>query len=215
MKSAALRFPSDAAFPIAMAAFSGTFPLLMKHETRFSWTAAAVLVAFAALLGACKTNDSATESPTVQPSDPNSLAGSSSTPPSSYPNPTGAPTPPATPGATDGAGWKTTYSGLKYLVLREGTGQRPTMYNRVKVHYHGTLPDGTVFDSSVQRGQPATFGLNQVIEGWREGIPLMREGAKYRFIVPPNLAYGPRGMPPKIGPNQTLIFDVELFQVVY
>ena len=110
---------------------------------------------------------------------------------------------------------QTTYSGLKYEVLRPGTGARPASYNRVKVHYHGYLPDGTVFDSSVQRGEPATFGLNQVIPGWREGIPLMQVGAKYRFTVPPHLAYGARGAPPKIGPNQTLMFDVELFEVLY
>jgi FKBP-type peptidyl-prolyl cis-trans isomerase len=82
------------------------------------------------------------------------------------------------------------------------------------VHYHGTLQNGTVFDSSVQRGQPTVLGLNQVIPGWREGIPLMKEGAKYRFIVPPHLAYGARGAPPKIGPNETLIFEVELIEVL-
>lgn len=89
------------------------------------------------------------------------------------------------------------------------------MYNHVKVHYHGTLANGQVFDSSVQRGRPAVFGLNQVIPGWTEGIPLMREGAKYRFTIPPHLAYGERGSPPKIGPNQTLTFDVELLEVLY
>jgi FKBP-type peptidyl-prolyl cis-trans isomerase len=113
------------------------------------------------------------------------------------------------------AGIQTTYSGLKYEVLRPGTGARPSSYNRVKVHYHGYLPDGTVFDSSVQRGTPSTFGLNQVIAGWREGIPLMQEGAKFRFTVPPQLAYGARGMPPKIGPTPTLMFDVELLEVLY
>lgn len=110
---------------------------------------------------------------------------------------------------------QTTYSGLKYEVLRAGTGPRPSSYSQVKVHYHGTLQNGTVFDSSVQRGQPATFGLGQVIAGWKEGIPLMQTGAKYRFTVPPHLAYGARGMPPKIGPNETLIFEVELLEVLY
>jgi len=110
---------------------------------------------------------------------------------------------------------KTTYSGLQYEVLRPGTGQRPTAYNRVRVHYHGYLPNGTVFDSSVERGKPSEFGLNQVIAGWREGIPLMREGAKYRFQIPGHLAYGAKGSPPKIGPNQTLLFDVELLKVLY
>jgi FKBP-type peptidyl-prolyl cis-trans isomerase len=100
-------------------------------------------------------------------------------------------------------------------VLRPGTGQRPSTFNKVKVHYTGKLTNGTVFDSSVQRGQPATFGVGQVIPGWTEGLQLMREGAKYRFIIPSNLAYGPRGSPPKIGPNETLLFDVELLQVLY
>ncbi len=127
------------------------------------------------------------------------------------------PTPPANPQVVSPAPGtvQKTYSGLQYEVLKAGKGARPNSYSRVKVHYHGTLPDGTVFDSSVQRGEPTVFGLNQVIAGWREGIPLMQEGAKYRFIVPPQLAYGASGMPPKIGPNQTLIFEVELLQVLY
>lgn len=145
-------------------------------------------------------------------------ANTPSAPPASYPESEGVASapPPAKPAAAAASsGVKTTYSGLQYEVLKPGTGRRPTSYNKVKVHYHGYLPNGTVFDSSVQRGQPATFGLNQVIAGWREGIPLMKEGAKYRFTVPPHLAYGERGSPPKIGPNQTLKFDVELIQVVY
>lgn len=154
------------------------------------------------------------ESPTVQPTDPNAIAagsGSATGNPAPYPSPSGG-SQQQYPGSEE---MKRTYSGLQYQVIRPGTGRRPSVYQRVKVHYHGTLPNGTVFDSSVQRGQPATFGLNQVIAGWREGIPLMQEGAKYRFVVPPNLAYGERGMPPKIGPNQTLIFDVELLEVLY
>lgn len=146
-------------------------------------------------------------SPTVNPSDPASLAPGSQ-------SQTSASSAPAASSSTP-SGVQTTASGLQYQVLRPGTGKSPTSYNRVKVHYHGTLQDGTVFDSSVQRGEPSTFGLGQVISGWREGIPLMREGAKYRFTVPPHLAYGSRGMPPKIGPNETLIFDVELLKVVY
>jgi len=134
--------------------------------------------------------------------------------------PAAATTPPVspasqTPAGAPPSGVQKTYSGLQYEVLREGTGRRPTIYNHVKVHYHGYLPDGTVFDSSVQRGTPAVFGLDNVIAGWREGIPLMREGAKYRFTVPPNLAYGAQGSPPTIGPNQTLKFDVELLEVLY
>jgi FKBP-type peptidyl-prolyl cis-trans isomerase FklB len=84
----------------------------------------------------------------------------------------------------------------------------------VKVHYHGYLPDGTVFDSSVQRGEPIVFGLNQVIPGWTEGVQLMQEGAEYRFYIPWLLAYGLQGSPPKIGPKQDLMFDIQLIQVV-
>lgn len=173
---------------------------------------ATVLLGTAVSLTSCKTKsqDAETASPTVQPSDPNNLASDGSGAATPYPSQSGAAQVPA-----QSSGMQKTYSGLQYQVIREGTGRRPSQYQRVKVHYHGTLPNGTVFDSSVQRGQPSSFGLNQVIAGWREGIPLMREGAKYRFIVPPNLAYGARGMPPKIGPNQTLIFDVELIQVLY
>lgn len=159
----------------------------------------------------CKTGDPDFESPTVQPSNPDEISGDSGTPPpAQYPSTTGSATP-STPAQS--GGYQKTYSGLQYQVIREGTGERPTAFSRVKVHYHGTLPNGTVFDSSRQRGEPATFGLNQVIAGWREGIPLMREGAVYRFVIPPNLAYGAAGSPPKIGPNQTLIFEVELLQV--
>ena len=109
---------------------------------------------------------------------------------------------------------RTTASGLEYEVLRQGTGARPTKYNKVRVHYHGYLPNGTVFDSSVDRGQPSEFALHQVIPGWTEGLQLMREGAKYRFRIPHYLAYGERGSPPKIGPRQTLMFEVELIQIL-
>ncbi|MGN6616993.1 MAG: FKBP-type peptidyl-prolyl cis-trans isomerase [Ilyomonas sp.] len=101
-------------------------------------------------------------------------------------------------------------SGLQYEVLNEGTGEKPVASNKVTCHYHGTLIDGTVFDSSVQRGKPATFPLNMVIKGWTEGLQLMRVGSKYRFFIPPHLAYGDRQMSAQIGPNSTLIFDVEL-----
>jgi FKBP-type peptidyl-prolyl cis-trans isomerase FkpA len=134
-------------------------------------------------------------------------------PPSTYPDNQSDAPPVAAPAAP--AGVQTTYSGLQYEVLKQGTGRKPTMYNSVKVHYHGYLPNGKVFDSSVQRGKPSTFGLNQVIPGWTEGIQLMREGAKYRFTIPAHLAYGERGSPPAIGPNQTLKFDVELLEVLY
>jgi len=104
-------------------------------------------------------------------------------------------------------------SGLQYEVLTEGTGIKPSASNKVTCHYHGTLIDGTVFDSSVKRGQPATFPLNMVIKGWTEGLQLMSVGSKWRFYLPPNLAYGDRQTGAHIGPNSTLIFDVELLSV--
>jgi len=104
-------------------------------------------------------------------------------------------------------------SGLQYLVLTEGTGNKPGARDKVTCHYHGTLIDGTVFDSSVQRGQPATFPLDRVISGWTEGLQLMPTGSKWRFFIPPNLGYGDRQVSAQIGPNSTLIFDVELLGV--
>ena len=105
-------------------------------------------------------------------------------------------------------------SGLQYQVLREGNGRKPSAKDTVKCHYEGFLIDGTVFDSSVQRGEPATFGLQQVIAGWTEGLQLMQEGAKYRFFIPYKLAYGEGGAGAMIPPFATLIFDVELIAVV-
>jgi len=106
-----------------------------------------------------------------------------------------------------------TESGLQYEVLKEGSGASPSATETVEVHYHGTLLDGTVFDSSVERGETIEFPLNRVIAGWTEGVQLMKEGAKYRFFIPYDLAYGPRGSAPKIPPYAALIFDVELFKV--
>ena len=108
----------------------------------------------------------------------------------------------------------TTASGLQYKVLTEGKGKQPTAKDTVKCHYEGFLIDGTVFDSSVQRGEPATFALQQVIAGWTEGVQLMKEGAKYRFFIPYRLAYGEGGAGAAIPPYATLIFDVELIQVM-
>lgn len=108
----------------------------------------------------------------------------------------------------------TTPSGLQYMVLRQGAGQRPLPTSRVRVHYEGKLLDGTVFDSSYARSEPAEFGLGQVIAGWTEGVSMMPTGAKYRFWVPSALGYGERGSPGSIGPNATLVFDVELLQVL-
>jgi FKBP-type peptidyl-prolyl cis-trans isomerase FkpA len=107
----------------------------------------------------------------------------------------------------------TTGSGLQYMVLRQGAGARPRATDRVRVNYHGTLLDGTVFDSSYDRGQPAEFMLNQVIPGWTEGVAMMPVGAKYRFWVPSELGYGERGAGGQIGPNATLVFDVELLAI--
>ncbi|MCH5246750.1 MAG: FKBP-type peptidyl-prolyl cis-trans isomerase [Muribaculaceae bacterium] len=109
---------------------------------------------------------------------------------------------------------KTTPTGLQYEVLVEGSGKSPSRDDRVEVHYTGKLIDGTVFDSSVERGVPATFGVTQVIPGWVEALQLMKEGAKWRLFIPSNLAYGPQGAGPTIGPNSTLIFDVELLKVL-
>ena len=105
-------------------------------------------------------------------------------------------------------------SGLQYLVLKEGNGKKPSAKDSVKCHYEGVLIDGTVFDSSVQRGEPAVFGLQQVIAGWTEGLQLMQEGAKYRFFIPYRLAYGEGGAGGSIPPYAALIFDVELIQVM-
>lgn len=109
----------------------------------------------------------------------------------------------------------TTPSGLQYEVLKEGDGPKPTAADRVEVHYTGKLIDGTVFDSSEERGVPATFGVTQVIPGWVEALQLMKAGSKWRLFIPSNLAYGPNGAPGSpIGPNATLIFDVELLKVL-
>lgn len=104
-------------------------------------------------------------------------------------------------------------SGLQYEVIAEGAGDSPKASDTVKVHYTGKLIDGTVFDSSVERGEPATFGVTQVIPGWVEALQLMKPGAKWRLFIPSQLAYGPQGAGGVIGPNQTLIFDVELLEV--
>jgi len=105
-------------------------------------------------------------------------------------------------------------SGLQYQVLKEGNGRKPKATDQVKCHYEGMLIDGTMFDSSIQRGEPATFPLNGVIAGWTEGLQLMQEGAKYRFFIPYHLGYGERGAGQSIPPFAALIFDVELIEVV-
>ncbi|MCO6500714.1 MAG: FKBP-type peptidyl-prolyl cis-trans isomerase [Vicingus serpentipes] len=113
-------------------------------------------------------------------------------------------------------GVQVTASGLQYVVLKAGTGNQPIATSNVKVHYHGTTPDGTVFDSSVDRGEPISFGLNQVIPGWTEGVQLMKEGAKYKFFIPQELAYGanpPQGGQGPIKPFMPLVFEVELIKI--
>jgi peptidylprolyl isomerase len=108
----------------------------------------------------------------------------------------------------------TTASGLKYSVLKQGTGTvSPKATDTVRVHYHGTLLNGTVFDSSVQRGEPISFPLNRVIAGWTEGLQLMKVGDKFKFEIPPNLAYGDQSPAPTIPPNSTLVFEVELLGI--
>lgn len=104
-------------------------------------------------------------------------------------------------------------SGLQYEVITEGTGPKPAASSKVTCHYHGTLIDGTVFDSSVQRSQPATFPLNMVIKGWTEGLQLMPQGSKWRFFIPPHLGYGDRQVSAQIGANSTLVFEVELLGI--
>ncbi len=107
----------------------------------------------------------------------------------------------------------TTASGLQYEVLKPGTGAKPKATDKVTVHYHGTLLDGFIFDSSVNRGQPATFGVTQVIQGWVEGLQLMPLGAKYKFFIPYDLGYGDQGAGEDIGPYATLVFEVELLKI--
>jgi len=107
----------------------------------------------------------------------------------------------------------TTASGLKYQILTSGSGKTPTLSDTVTVNYRGTLTNGTEFDSSYKRGKPATFPVNGVIKGWTEALQLMQEGAKWKLVIPPNLAYGSRGAGGVIGPNETLVFEVELLKV--
>lgn len=111
-------------------------------------------------------------------------------------------------------GVETTDSGLQYVVLKEGNGEKPQPTSKVKVHYHGTTIDGEVFDSSVDRGKPAEFGVSQVIPGWTEGLQLMSVGSKYKFVIPQEIAYGARQSGQKIKPFSVLVFEVELLEIV-
>ena len=138
------------------------------------------------------------------------------TPPAGTQQTPGAATPPAPSGAAAASktDMTTTASGLKYTVLKKGDGTvSPKATEKVNVHYHGTLLNGTVFDSSVERGQPISFPLNAVIRGWTEGLQLMKVGDKFKFEIPPDLAYGAASPSPKIPPNSTLVFEVELLGI--
>lgn len=120
----------------------------------------------------------------------------------------------AAPAGSDADGFTTTASGLKYKIIREGTGKKPNATDRVQVDYKGWLDDGTEFDSSYSRGQPIDFGLDQVVKGWGEGLQHVAEGGEIELEIPGNLGYGPRGSPPKIPPNATLHFRVELHKIL-
>jgi len=123
------------------------------------------------------------------------------------------PSTPAAPNAPAGE-MTTTATGLKYQVMKHGSGTvSPKASDTVKVHYHGMLLDGTVFDSSVERGEPISFPLTRVIPGWTEGLQLMKVGDKFKFVIPPDLAYGANSPSPKIPPNSTLVFEVELLGI--
>lgn len=108
---------------------------------------------------------------------------------------------------------KTTESGLQYEIIKEGDGATPSADDKVIAHYEGTLIDGTKFDSSYDRGEPATFPVNGVIKGWQEALQMMKEGGKWRVVIPGSLAYGPQGAGDKIGPNETLVFTIELIAI--
>ncbi len=173
------------------------------------------LAAAVCLVGCSKqdetTQTEAKKSDTSTATASNATAG---TPASRPGSPSTAPAPSPATASAPTAEWKTTASGLKYQVLKQGTGTvSPQATDTVEVHYTGTLTNGTVFDSSLRTGQPVSFPLNQVIRGWTEGLQLMKVGDKFKFEIPPDLAYGANPPTPAIPPNSTLIFEVELLAI--
>jgi FKBP-type peptidyl-prolyl cis-trans isomerase len=181
----------------------------------------AISVCCAALLASC--GGSPSEEAAVETAPESAPTGSAPEvapieAPAVAPPETAVQPPPAAPQAapksmSQPTGMQTTASGLKYEVLKMGTGAKPTLADNVTVHYRGQLTNGTVFDSSYDRGQPATFPLGRVVKGWQEGVQLMPVGSTFRFEIPPDLGYGARGAGDLIPPNATLIFQVELISI--
>jgi FKBP-type peptidyl-prolyl cis-trans isomerase len=185
----------------------------MKKLVVLSVCCAALLVSCGGPAGEESTETPAAETspaPAATPSAPETLP----TEPAAAPPETAVQPPAAAPKAmpSQPTGIQTTASGLKYEVIKMGTGRKPTLADRVTVHYRGELTNGQVFDSSYDRGQPATFPLGGVVKGWQEGVQLMPVGSTFRFEIPPDLGYGSRGAGP-IPPNSTLIFQVELLSI--
>jgi FKBP-type peptidyl-prolyl cis-trans isomerase len=170
----------------------------MKSQNAYYGAVAAVVVVGIIMLALIFLNVNPTAAPSTAPTAP--ASGGASTAPTTAPS-------------TGDAEYTTTASGLQYRVLTQGNGPRPTAADTVTVHYRGTLTDGTQFDSSYDRGQPATFPLSGVIAGWTEGVQLMPVGSTFEFIIPPDLGYGAAGNPPVIPPNAPLIFTIELLGI--
>lgn len=190
-----------------------TANLQMKKLVAISVCCAALLVS----CGGSPSEEAAVEAPT-EPAVTESAPATVPTEPATAPPEVAVAPPASAPKAAPKAmsqptGVQTTASGLKYEVLKMGTGRKPALSDNVTVHYRGELTNGTVFDSSYDRGQPATFPLGGVIKGWQEGVQLMPVGSAFRFTIPPDLGYGARGAGGMIPPNATLVFQVELISI--